>query len=65
MFNIENRRYVGNKNKLMKWIKGVMDEECTNCNTFFDVFAGTGAVSGYLINDYKKFIAKIFRHIVF
>lgn len=60
MFNIENRRYVGNKHKLMKWIKKEVDNKCKDCYTFFDVFAGTGSVSRYFIDDYKSFILNDF-----
>lgn len=60
MFNIENRRYVGNKYKLMKWIKEEIDRNCKCCESFFDVFAGTGAVSGYLIDNYKTIMLNDF-----
>ena len=60
MFNIENRRYVGNKYKLMDWICEKILEECPNCKSFFDVFAGTGTVSGCMINHYDKFIINDF-----
>lgn len=60
MFNIENRRYVGNKHKLMNWIKTKVDKNCKDCNSFFDVFAGTGSVSSYFINDYNNFILNDF-----
>lgn len=54
-FNIENRRYVGSKTKLMPWIKEEIVKHCNKCSSFFDVFAGTGTVSAFLINDYKEF----------
>ena len=44
-FNISNRRYLGNKYKLLDWIKRTVDENCTNVNSFFDVFSGTGSVA--------------------
>lgn len=54
MFNIYNRRYVGNKNKLMEWISGLIKENCEG-DSFFDVFAGTGSVTNFELNNYKTF----------
>lgn len=42
---INNRRYLGNKYKLLPFITKVVEEECENVNTIADVFAGTGAVA--------------------
>ena len=44
-FNISNRRYLGNKYKLLNWIKEIVDNNCTNVQSFFDVFSGTGSVA--------------------
>ena len=41
---INNRRYLGSKYKLLPFIKDVVDSECEDIETFFDVFAGTGIV---------------------
>lgn len=60
MFSIENRRYVGNKFKLMDWIKENIERECINCNSLFDVFAGTGSVSNCLIEDFNTIILNDF-----
>ena len=54
LFNIYNRRYVGNKNKLMDWISRLIKENCKG-DSFFDVFAGTGSVTNYELNNYKTF----------
>ena len=54
-----NRRYTGSKYRLMKWIKELIKDNCEG-KTFFDVFAGTGVVTEYLINDYEKFIINDF-----
>lgn len=43
--NINNRRYLGNKYKLLPFIKRVVEEECNNINIVADIFAGTGAVA--------------------
>ncbi len=42
---INNRRYLGNKYKLLSFIKNVVDNECVEVNSIADIFAGTGAVS--------------------
>lgn len=42
---INNRRYLGNKYKLLPFITGVVNDECSNIETVADIFAGTGAVS--------------------
>ena len=43
--SINNRRYLGNKYRLLPFIKQVVDENCLNINVVADLFAGTGAVS--------------------
>lgn len=42
---INNRRYLGNKYRLLTFIKDVVDKECENVNVIADIFAGTGAVA--------------------
>ena len=42
---INNRRYLGNKYKLLPFIAGVVQEECPDIESVADIFAGTGAVS--------------------
>lgn len=42
---INNRRYLGNKYKLLPFISSVVEQECSNINTVADIFAGTGAVA--------------------
>ena len=42
---INNRRYLGNKYKLLPYITGVVNNECEGIETVADIFAGTGAVS--------------------
>ena len=44
-FYINNRRFLGNKYKLLQHIRKVIDENCTDVNTFVDIFAGTGSVA--------------------
>ena len=42
---INNRRYLGNKYKLLPFIKRVVQEQKLEFSSFADIFAGTGAVS--------------------
>ena len=45
---INNRRYIGNKSKLLEFIyQNIIELGYDNSNTFFDVFAGTGVVASY------------------
>lgn len=56
-FEINNRRYLGNKYKLIPFIRRIVDEECVGVDSVFDAFSGTGSVSyGFrdkrlLVND--------------
>lgn len=47
---INNRRYLGNKYKLLPFITDVVNNECHDICTFADIFSGTGAVS-YAFRD--------------
>lgn len=58
-YNLENRRYIGNKNKLLNWISKLIDEY-TEGNSFFDVFAGTGVVTKEMLKKYDSFIMNDF-----
>lgn len=42
---INNRRYLGNKYRILTFIKQTIAEKCGEFETFADIFAGTGAVS--------------------
>lgn len=42
---INNKRYLGNKYKLLNFIRSIVDKECEDVNVIADIFAGTGAVS--------------------
>lgn len=42
---IQNRRYLGNKFKLLDFIKEVVEEHCSKIETIADIFSGTGAVA--------------------
>ncbi|WP_426461343.1 DNA adenine methylase [Mycoplasma hafezii] len=52
-FNLENRRYIGNKNKLLDWIFEEIQSN-TEGETFLDLFAGTGVVARRASNYYKE-----------
>lgn len=43
--NINNRRYLGNKYKLIPFIEKTVENECGNIQTMMDIFSGTGAVA--------------------
>lgn len=51
--SIENRRYIGNKSKLLKFIDDTIKQEKIKFNTFGDVFSGTGVVAEYFFNKGK------------
>lgn len=58
-YDIENRRYIGNKNKLIQWILNLMDEYVEG-KTFLDVFSGSGVVSKNVIDKYDELIINDF-----
>lgn len=58
-YNLENRRYIGNKCKLLHWISDLLDEY-TKGDSFFDVFAGTGIVSKSVLHKYRRIIMNDF-----
>jgi len=43
-FQIQNRRFLGNKYKLLGFIEDIVNEKCNGFNSFCDIFAGTGVV---------------------
>ncbi len=42
---INSRRYLGNKYRILPFIKKTLAEQCGDFGTFADIFAGTGAVA--------------------
>ena len=54
-FSINNRRYTGCKSKLTDWIHDTIIRNCKKCNSFCDLFAGTGVVTNALINEFDSF----------
>ena len=65
--SINNRRYLGNKYKLLPFITSVVEANCANIDSVADVFAGTGAVASaftskrLLTNDnlYSNYICHV------
>ena len=47
---INNRRYLGNKYRLLPFIRDVVDSNCPNVNIVADIFAGTGAVASAFLD---------------
>jgi adenine-specific DNA-methyltransferase len=43
-FQLQNRRYLGNKYKLLGFIEDIVSQKCGNIQSFCDIFAGTGVV---------------------
>ena len=61
---INNRRYLGNKYKLLDFITSTVAHECVGVNTVADIFAGTGSVASAFAD--KKLITNdilYFNHI--
>lgn len=64
---INNRRYLGNKYKLLSFIKKIVNKECGEYTSFFDVFSGTGVVASafmdkdLILNDilYSNYLAHL------
>lgn len=56
-FEINNRRYLGNKTKLIPFIKNIVNSEIGNISSFCDIFAGTGSVANAFNDENVKIIA--------
>ena len=61
MFEINNRRYLGSKYKLLGFIDDIISKHCQNCSSFMDLFGGTGIVASHfnkkfniIVNDTLK-----------
>lgn len=44
----------------MTWIKELLEKYCEDCNSFFDVFGGTGVVTASVLDMYNSFIINDF-----
>jgi len=49
-FSINNRRYLGNKYKLLPFITEVVNSQCSNIFSVADIFSGTGSVASAFID---------------
>lgn len=47
---LKNRRYLGNKHKLIPFIRETILSECSDFNSFADIFAGTGSVASAFVD---------------
>lgn len=56
-FQIQNRRYLGNKFKLIGFITDIINEKCGTIESLCDIFAGTGIVGQKFNNRKTKIIS--------
>ena len=59
-FQLQNRRYLGNKYKLLGFIEDIISEKCGSVNSLCDIFAGTGVVGERFNNPEIKIISNDF-----
>ena len=57
MYKISQRRYLGNKNKILPFIKSIIDKEVESYSSFCDIFSGTGVVGDYFNTKDVKIIS--------
>lgn len=53
VLNIQNRRYLGNKYRLLPFIEETLNEHCPGIKSMMDIFAGTGVVGYHFMDKYK------------
>jgi adenine-specific DNA-methyltransferase len=58
-YQLQNRRYIGGKQKLINWIFSVIRQECQG-SVFADIFAGTGIVGAVATGHFEKVILNDF-----
>ena len=56
-FQLQNRRYLGNKYKLLGFIEDIISEKCGGVKSFCDIFSGTGVVGERFNNGEIKIIS--------
>jgi len=61
-FRINNRRYLGSKERLLPFIKKVVNENTKNVEVVADIFGGTGVVSDMFARNGKKIIVNDLLH---
>ncbi len=57
---LQNRRYIGSKHKLIEWIFSIINKECGKESSFADIFAGTGVVSAVAARHFDEVILNDF-----
>ena len=57
LFQIHNRRFLGNKAKLLGFIGDIVADKCRGYYSFCDIFAGTGVVGHYFNRPETKVIS--------
>lgn len=57
LLQIHNRRFLGNKTKLLGFIGDIVADKCRGYYTFCDIFAGTGVVGRYFNRPDTKIIS--------
>lgn len=57
---IENRRYLGSKQKMLNFIEEVVDQNTSGVEIVADIFGGTGVVSDLFRRKGKKIIVNVF-----
>lgn len=56
-YQLQNRRYLGNKHRLLGFIEDIVSEKCNDFKVFCDLFAGTGVVGERFNHRDTKLIA--------
>ena len=56
-FQIQNRRYLGNKYKLLEFIQEIINLKCDKIDSFCDIFGGTGVVGDKFNSKEVKIIS--------
>lgn len=59
-FKLQNRRYLGNKFKLLGFIEDIVSDKCNEYDSFCDLFAGTGVVGERFNKENIKIISNDF-----
>ena len=57
MYKISQRRYLGNKNRILDFIAEIIKTEVGEFNSLCDIFSGTGVVGEYFNAQNKKIIS--------
>lgn len=55
-FDLQSRRYIGNKAKLTDWIMEIIQSETKGNDTFIDIFSGTAIVAREAMKSYKNVV---------